>query len=105
MALDVSLRGVTARMTPGIAAEKPPTPKPSTPIAANSSARSDRGRREQGKPAADHDGAAGQEQGVGDPRPDPRRELAGDEPQHRERDEDQPGDEGRQSEAVAGAER
>src|SRR3954463_13289023 len=42
MALDVSLLGVTARMTPGIAAEKPPTPKPSTPIAANSSARSDR---------------------------------------------------------------
>ncbi|MFD0412443.1 hypothetical protein [Streptomyces sp. NPDC127108] len=61
------------------------------------------GRREQDEPAADHDGAAGQELGVGDSRPDPRRELAGDETKDRERDEDQPGDEGRKTEAVAGA--
>ena len=50
MALDVSLLGVTARMTPGIAAEKPPTPKPSTPIAANSSARSDRAAANRANP-------------------------------------------------------
>ena len=42
MALEVSLWGVTARMTPGMAAEKLPTPKPSTPMATNSSARLDR---------------------------------------------------------------
>src|SRR5690348_11125128 len=90
-------------MTPGIAAEKLPTPKASTLIATSSSVRFDRAAANRTNPAADDDGAAGQEKGCVDQRPKPGREFAGDEPQHRERDEDQPSDDGGQSEAVAGA--
>ncbi|BDH13827.1 hypothetical protein HOK021_50060 [Streptomyces hygroscopicus] len=61
------------------------------------------GGGEQDEPAADDGSAAGQEQRAVDPFADPRRELAGHEPQHGERDEDQPRHEGGQSEAVAGA--
>ena len=59
--------------------------------------------REQDEPAADDDSAAGQEQGGVDPFADSGRELAGDEAQHGERDEDQPGDKGGQPESVADA--
>ncbi|MGY4983425.1 hypothetical protein ACWCYL_40915 [Streptomyces sp. 900105755] len=50
MALDASLMGVTARMTPGTAAGKPPAPKRSPSIAANSSARSDRAAANRANP-------------------------------------------------------
>ena len=46
MALDVSLFGVTARITAGIAAEKLPTPKPRIAIHARSPARFERATRD-----------------------------------------------------------